>query len=216
MYEEIKKDINETISNYLHKGIIIQPTFSDKHCKGNSIQSNHSVKGIFKDLPYYEIFRLLYDERNYICCLQDGSFFQVAYYFKNINKRRSVVSKAVLSFYPNPEGYEDDLFLNKFKNYIRLEFSIEDSDHTPIKHPRGHIHIGLYNDFRIGIDRVPKFSEFINLVLYLNYQQIWSSLFNPDISKLIKDIKHLNNNKKIYTEQECLLEEEKNYISIKI
>ncbi|HDF4156000.1 TPA: DUF2290 domain-containing protein [Clostridioides difficile] len=216
MYNEIKKDIRDTISKYLKKGIIIQPNFSEKHCTQDSIQSTHSLTGIFKDLPYYKIFNQLYDERNYICCLEDGSFFQVGYWFKSVNKKKKFINKAVLSFYPNLEDYEDDLFLNKFKNYIRIEFSINDSDHTVIKHPKGHIHIGLYNEFRIGISRIPKFSEFVNFVLYLNYQDVWSTLFDGELNKLIKDIERLNKNKKTYTEEECLLQEEKEYISITI
>ena len=87
--------------------------------------------------------------------------------------------------------------LQNMKNYIRIDMNEDQTTYTCISHPKAHMHIGLYNDFRIGLDRIPLFTEFVQIILYLNYPDIWKSKFDnaEEMNQFVK--KFIKNKKKI-------------------
>ncbi|MGF2994082.1 DUF2290 domain-containing protein [Lactococcus lactis] len=232
MYSVIREDIEACIRDLLIKGLIINPKFSNKHCKQSQICSNNT-SGIKKNISYIQHFLEEYSNNNYIFLLKDRSMIQINYEFITHGKSCRV-SKVNLVFLPNPNGESEQLdeliedvetdieiieelysdmieneYLNDFNyssNYIRLDYTQDDSDFTEFLHARGHMHIGLNNNFRIPINRVPLLSEFIDLILYLNYTEDWKSfiLDNRCVDVTIGDIKKKRKNQLISTIKKVL------------
>lgn len=211
IYEEIKNDIDLTIRKYLEHELIINPRFNkEKHCKYDKISSNKEDSTIDKKISYVRNFLRCFNGGDYLFMLFDNSFIQVNYEFLvPKGQREKVVSKANLSFYPNPGLYSDDIlnelqcisdegekeefynFIREYtqdfqyaSNYIRLDYDSRESSFTEFIHPRGHIHIGLHNNFRIGVNKLPLLSDFLDFVLYVNYIDKWMEIHSKNVDDL--------------------------------
>ncbi|MEF7664375.1 MULTISPECIES: DUF2290 domain-containing protein [Bacillus cereus group] len=200
IYELIKEDIDSTIRKLLAANLIINPKFNmEKHCKYNKISSNRVETGIDKTASYIQNFLKSFDSNEYLFLLFDNSFVQLNYEFiVPEGQTEKVVSKANLTFFPNPGLYADDIlndlqtlsnkdereqyyeFYKEYtldfeyaSNYIRLDYDGAPSSFTEFIHPKCHIHIGLHNNFRLGVTKLPLLSDFIDFVLYVNYIDKW-------------------------------------------
>lgn len=242
-YDIILDDIQLLIRNLLGTGDLINPKFSSKHCTDLKICSNCS-SGIIKNTSYVRLFLEEYNNNNYLFLLPDRSMIQCNYEFSLVNKTKKV-RKVNLVFLPNPNGkmeefdylindleedieiiqelYSDSLaneYLNDFKyssNYIRLDYTDAPDDHTEFLHARCHAHIGLNNNFRIPINRVPLLSEFVDLVLYLNYPELWEKHVSTESSQVtMKDICKRKNSIIVSTIEKVLTEGELNNYHIVI
>lgn len=242
IYGKIKDDIEITIRKYLENGLILNPRYNqEKHCKYNKISSNKEETGIKKELSYVNNFLECYNKNEYLFLIFDNSFIQVNYEFiVPEGQRDKVVSKANLSFYPNPGLYSEDIisdiqsmvseeerdtyysivkeYTNDFQyasNYIRLDYDGRESSFTEFLHPRCHIHIGLHNNFRLGISKLPLLSEFMDFVLFVNYIDKWEEIHSKDVDNLNNHLISFVKGKKInqLTEHEILTENEmKHYL----
>jgi hypothetical protein len=84
-----------------------------------------------------------------------------------------------------------------------------------VSHPKAHIHIGNYNDLRIGVKRVPTLSEFMELIMYLNYHEDWIKIKNvTSEDELIKMVEDIIRERKEMTVQGCLESYEEQFFSI--
>ena len=217
----VEQDIKAGISKYLKDKLIIQPNFSDKRdITMFCIESKHTLTGINKTSDYRKKFSEIEDAGNYICALIDGSLIQVKYVF-DADGRNNNVSAACLVYLPCPrecsiieKGIEGkDIEFSNMKNYIRIDMNEDETTYSKISHPKAHMHIGLYNDFRIGIHRVPLFTEFIEIILYLNYPDIWKGKFAGD-KEMHQFVDQFIKTRNIITQNECLENVEKEFISL--
>lgn len=51
-----------------------------------------------------------------------------------------------------------------------------------------HLHIGLNNDFSIGVNLLPKLPLFVDFVLYVNYNKNWQTLNGATKPEIIDTI----------------------------
>lgn len=198
-YNAVKDDIRVSISKLISKGYIINPKFTEKNCKENQIASRNS-SGILSKVTYVRLFLEEYSRGNYLFLLNDRSMIQCNYQFITERGERKV-SKANLVYLPNPNGKAEELaetiddlddeidvieelysesleneFINDFSyssNYLRLDYTFSEKDYTEFLHSRCHLHVGMNNNFRIPVSKVPLFSDFLDLVLFLNYPEQW-------------------------------------------
>ncbi|MGX7595605.1 DUF2290 domain-containing protein [Planococcus plakortidis] len=241
IYNEIKRDIDATIRKYMGCQLIINPRFNqEKHATFSKISSNKNTEFDTK-ISYVKNFFRCYDEGDYLFQLFDNSFIQVNYEFiVPTGQNQKVVNKANLSYYPNPGLYSyeaisaiqeiDDeeereeyfAYHQEYKqdfqyasNYIRLDYDGHPSSFTEYVHPRCHIHIGLHNNFRLGVNKLPLLSDFIDFVLYVNYIEEWKKLHCEEEDDLNSFLTTLINTKKSLemTEYPLLTENElKHYL----
>lgn len=208
IHEKIKADIHKTIGFLMKNKLILNPLFSDKNCNVSRIASNLTGSKIQKDKSYVENFLRFYNNSDYLFLFQDHSFIQVNYEFSKDKASNNVyVSKANLNFYPNPGLYDVEVlqyfsedvaeeeqvqFWNDLKldmardftyhsNYMRLDYSNNMSDFIELLHPKCHIHIGLNNNFRIGTDKLPLLSDFIDLILFTSYRDDWEKIHKKEL-----------------------------------
>ncbi|PEC03195.1 hypothetical protein CN360_11600 [Bacillus cereus] len=243
IYNLIKDDIDKTIKKLLKLKLIVNPKFNEKkHCKHNKISSNKEETGIDKNSTYIRNFLKSFDKNEYIFMFLDNSFVQVNYEFIIPDgEREQVVSKANLTFFPNPGLYSEDIisdlqsisdeqekedFYGMYReysldfeyssNYIRLDYDGKPSSFTEFIHPRCHIHIGMHNDFRLGVNKLPLLSDFIDFVLYANYIEKWKEMHSDGVEDLNSYLVSLVNRKEIkkLTEHESVLteHEQKHYL----
>jgi len=212
VYNLIKDDIKDTISNLMKHQLIINPSFSDKKsCTVNQISSRLNGPKIDKTKTYVENFLKFYNDNEYLFLFQDSSFIQVNYEFtQHPSAKQQIVCKANLNFYPNPGLYDEGIlemmkldipeeeqieFWNDLKmdmendftyhsNYMRLDYSNKVEDFTELTHPRCHIHFGLNNDFRLAANKLPLLSDFVDLVLFTSYIEDWKKLHEDELSNL--------------------------------
>lgn len=221
--EVVLRDIKNGLSKYLKENIIIQPNFSDKRdITMYKIESKHTITGINKNSDYRMRFYEIDDTNNYICALNDGALIQVKYVFDK-DGRNNILKEACLVYLPSPRecaelenGAEGrDITFQNMKNYLRIDMNEDEKTYAKISHPKAHMHIGLYNDFRIGLYRVPLFTEFIEIILYLNYPDVWRSKFESkkDMNQFVENF---IKNKNIITRGACLEDIEKDFISITV
>jgi hypothetical protein len=141
---------------------------------------------------YADRFVEAYSRKDYICRIFDGSLLRV--YFRWDDRGADIVESS-LAYLPNP-GLEDaflrdvedvvdpdekELYLEEAKrrdpvslssaSYVRVD-TCSDSYEEMI-HPFCHVHFGLKGPDRICVSRVPLFSEFVDLILYLFYRDVW-------------------------------------------
>lgn len=223
--EIVLHDIKSGIKKYLKENIIIQPNFVDKRdITVFSIESKHTITGIDKTSDYRTKFSEIDNASNYLCALNDGALVQVKYVFRMQGKSNNL-QEASLVYLPSPRECVElengvqgrDIAFQNMRNYIRIDMNEDKKTYSRISHPKAHMHIGLYNDFRIGLCRIPLFTEFIQIILYLNYPDIWKSKFmnDEDMNQFVKDFIR-NRDKNIITQDSCLLDIEKNFISMTI
>jgi hypothetical protein len=234
IYELIKEDIDLTIRKLLSANIIINPKYNpEKHCKFNKISSNREETGIDKTSTYIQNFMKSFDKNEYLFMMFDYSFVQVNYEFIiPEGEREQVVSKANLTFFPNPGLYSDDIisdlqsifdeeereqyhqFYKEYtldfeyaSNYIRLDYDRKPSSFTEFLHPRCHIHIGLHNNFRLGVTKLPLLSDFMDFVLFVNYVDKWKEYHSTGVEDLNSYLISLINSKqtKKLTEHDSVL-----------
>lgn len=211
IYDLISEDIDVTIRKYLELKLIINPRYNrGKHCKYNKISSNREESGIDKSISYVRNFFKSFDDSQYIFMLFDNSFVQINYEFVVPNgQNEQVVSKANLVYYPNPGLYSEDIindlqsiaeeeereeyysFFMEYNhdfqyasNYIRLDYDGRESSFSEFIHPRGHIHIGLHNNFRLGVNKLPLLSDFMDFVFYVNYIEKWVDIHSDGVEDL--------------------------------
>lgn len=222
IYDEIKRDIDSTIRKYMDCQIILNPRFNqEKHTSFNKIASNKNGDFDTK-ISYVKNFFRCYDEGDYLFQLFDYSFIQVNYEFiVPDGQKNKVVNKVNLSYYPNPGLYSHDSlstiqevedeeerenyfalhqeYKNDFQyasNYIRLDYDGHPSSFTEYVHPRCHIHIGLHNNFRLGVNKLPLLSDFMDFVLYVNYIEEWKKFHSKEEDDLNGLLTTLVNTKK--------------------
>lgn len=208
IHEKIKSDISNTIKFLMKNNLILNPLFSEKNYSISRIASNLTGSKIQKDKTYVENFLRFYNNSDYLFLFQDHSFIQVNYEFsKDVSSNNVYVSKANLNFYPNPGLYDVEIlqyfsedideeeqlqFLNELKsdmamdftynsNYMRLDYSNNLSNFKELLHPKCHIHIGLNNNFRLGTDKLPFLSDFIDLVLFTSYRNDWEKIHEKEL-----------------------------------
>lgn len=209
-YELIMKDIKASISKYLECKMIVNPLFAEKKCNDFSISSNHNQTGIQKDAKFSEVYQNICNQNDYLFMFYDGGVIQIDYkfYMKSI-------SEACLIYYPCPNELMYDGYLDKMKTYIRLEYTEDRTQYSAVSHPKAHIHIGNYNDLRIGVKRVPTLSEFMELIMYLNYHEDWIKTKNvTSEDELIKMVEDIIRERKEMTVQGCLESYEEQFFSI--
>ncbi|MBT2278849.1 DUF2290 domain-containing protein [Priestia megaterium] len=243
IYNLIKDDIDTTIRKYLGLQLIMNPRFNEKkHCNHNKISSNKEESGIDKNSTYIRNFFKSFNKGEYIFMLFDKSFIQVNYEFiVPKGQKEQVVSKGNLTFFPNPGLYSEDIvselqsiadegereeFYSFYKeythdfeyssNYIRLDYDGRASSFTEFIHPKCHIHIGLHNNFRLGVNKLPLLSDFMDFVMYVNYINTWEKIHSDGVEDLNSYLISLVNKKEVIqiTEHESLLtaHEQKNYL----
>jgi superfamily I DNA and RNA helicase len=129
--------------------------------------------------------------------------------------RRAKGNEVRLIYYPCPNELMYDGYLDKMKTYIRLEYTEDRTQYSAVSHPKAHIHIGNYNDLRIGVKRVPTLSEFMELIMYLNYHEDWIKIKNvTSEDELIKMVEDIIRERKEMTVQGCLESYEEQFFSI--
>ncbi|GED57221.1 DUF2290 domain-containing protein [Brevibacillus formosus] len=240
IYQQIVDDIDKCIPLLLNLGLIINPRFNkEKHCSFSNIASNRTDTGIDTVTPYVNKFLRHIDRGEYLFMLFDKSFIQINYEFTVIDSeekarkgKEKVVSKANLSYFPNPSLSTEDVldslqsledeeetndFLNFYyeykedyqysSNYMRLDYDNRKESFTEFIHPRCHLHIGMNNNFRLGVNRVPLVSEFVDYVLYTNYIEKWVELHSKGIEDFPKYLIEKVKNKEVIrlTDKEILL-----------
>ncbi|QFG00797.1 DUF2290 domain-containing protein [Psychrobacillus glaciei] len=213
VYDIIQTDIEKTIANLMNQNLIINPTFTTKNCKFDKISSKMIESKMDKTKTYVTNFLRFYNNGEYLFLLNDHSMVQINYIFKqDPGSRKQYVTKANLNYYPNPGLYDSELLdaltsdidLNEQvelwyelvqdvekdftyrSNYIRLDFSDADKDFTELTHPRCHIHIGLNDNFRIAINKLPLLSDFMDLVLFSSYIDDWKKIRSDDLADLTR------------------------------
>ena len=238
LYKSIKDDIKNTIKQLMDHSLIYNPSFSDRCCTDYSIASKLTGPKINKNKSYIENYLKFYNNNEYLFLFMDHSFIQVKYDFiKSEADKRMYVNKANLNFYPNPGLYDADI-LEALKmdnlseeeqialwgelridleqdfayhsNYMRLDYSADPSDFTELTHTKCHIHIGLNNDFRLPTNKLPFLSDFIDLVLFSNYNKQWQIIHQQKIENLDSYLmyrKRKNNDYTQLTEFEDVLTE---------
>ncbi|MBG9456029.1 hypothetical protein ABE61_18765 [Lysinibacillus sphaericus] len=248
LYDLIKADIKSTIAMLMEHSLIYNPTFSDRCCKQYSISSKLEGPKIQKDKTYVENFLKFYNNNEYLFLFKDHSFIQVKYDFIKSEKDRQIyVNKANLNFYPNPGLYDADI-LEALKadklseeeqldlwgqlridleqdfayhsNYMRLDYSASPTDFTELTHPRCHIHIGLNNDFRLAANKLPYLSDFVDLVLFSNYNKDWQTLHQEKMQDLTSYLRYRKQKQQSYTQltefEDVLTEVEMNSYLLKL
>lgn len=110
-------------------------------------------------------------------------------------------------------AYETTLLFYHGSKYIRIDYSSEEKDYTEAIHPRCHIHIGMNDNFRLGTSKVPLVSEFLDIILYLNYIKVWECLNGKatDNNYLIKHLARIKNKKKLSVNEDLLTCLERDY-----
>lgn len=198
MFRQVIQDIKRTLVHFLSKKILmsIQNPIVDDRTSEVTYSRNPSRLGEVS--KYDEFFMSLYEGTKFLCLLNDASIIQAYYKFKS---RRGRLLRAVLEYIPNPEfridpefrenaNAESSLIESREKKnlspytsrYVRIDYNPEAREYREILHPRAHIHIGLESNYRIAIDRIPYFSEFVTLILFLNYRDDWIKL-NPKMAR---------------------------------
>lgn len=209
-YDLIMKDIKDTIRKYMEYRIIYNPMFAEKKCTEFCISSNHNQTGIQKDISVLDAYQNIYSNKDYLFMFSDGGFIQIDYKFTS-----KMISSACLIYFPYPSESIYDGYLDKMKTYLRIEYSIDDDNYSTISHPRAHIHIGNYNDLRLGVKRIPILSEFMELVLYLNYHEYWKKIKDaPSEHDLVYKVSRAITEREDLTLLPCLQPVEADYFSI--
>lgn len=210
-YKLIIDDIKMTIRKYMKSKIIINPLFSEKKCSDFRISSNYNETGIDKNIKFSESYQKTINGSDYLFMFDDGGVIQIEYTFY-----KKMIESACLIYLPCPNEKVYDGFLEEMKTYIRLEYTNDKNKYSLISHPKAHIHIGNYNDFRLAVSRIPILSEFVELILYLNYHEKWIQLKNCEEQELIREVQSIILGRQILTSEDCLETFEKNYFSINL
>ena len=184
LLNKIIHDINGTNLCMFDKNIFSQiHHFSSEKNQVTSYRMNLRIddSNLFNDY-----FIQMFKSNNFLALFDDASMVSGYYKFKKDNNE---LIEACLEFIPNPgfqidqdyivEDVEKDKLLSIshcISKYIRIEYDCSPDNYKPIIHPCSHIHFGLETDFRIAIHKFPFYSEFINLILFYNYNNKWKSL----------------------------------------
>ncbi len=194
LMERIEKDIKKICLYLRTEDFFIDIRLPIKN--KNILSSTHTQKFLKNKESYSNFFKIISQENNYLAMLKDGSLVTAYYEFESNN----ILKKASLIYYPNPgfipqsldifkdylssNFYEEnsaDLKRDYLSNSIRVDFNKQDQ--KEIYHPCSHLHMGLAS-YRIAIDKFPFFSDFLELILFLNYPSEWKNLFLKEMSLL--------------------------------
>lgn len=208
LLKNIVKDIKSILIELSEKNIILEcttPKTSDNPSRVFHLENFERVKNRNEYIKKYKFFL---ENKQYICLFEDLSLIQAYYEFDNDGNK---LKKASLIFYPNPGFSLNYELINKTNNiendiitaiskYIRLDIDVDQNKYKEIHHPLAHIHLGFGSFGRIAIDKFPFFSEFIKLILFLNYPEKWKGLILNENSEV--DIKeYLQKRIKSHTEK---------------
>jgi len=185
----LQKDINQTLPSLLNAGVFLD--IKRIKFKQGKLTSHKSPRFIKREEEYPGKFIEIYENKEYLALLKDGSLITTLYEFSSDGK---TLKKATLIYYPNPNlklNLYDDLssneeddpineksLLHPLSNYLRIDYDIASANE--VCHPVTHIHIGFLSKFRMGMNNLPPFSDFIELILFLYYPIEWNKIYIKD------------------------------------
>lgn len=168
-HKEIANDIREYLSKGIRLGILLNPRTPEGFYTNNrSISSKYSFFSDEKD--YLSNYHLKYEQNEYFVAFEDGAFLQINYEFELKRKREIFIKKINLCYLPPV----DELGIIK-NEYIRFDY--DNSTDNSFFHSFAHMHIGFSKSFRMPIEEVFYFSEFLAFILYLFYPEQFSLMF---------------------------------------
>jgi len=237
-YPLIKEDLIRTTDRlrklkFIYLGVLPE----EQLCKPTEISSKKN-RGFDKNQPYVYKYVKKCENKEFLYLLNEKDIVQCYYKFKDENvggKKHRVLDSASLVYIPCPhpdvhdlredlsagdiafqeeiysdiieDSYQDDFEYSS--NYMRLDYTT--AGYKNIKHSKCHLHIGLNNDFRLSVDTLPLVSEFIELILYLFYQEEWEKFIKQPHSHSAEYENIIDKRKKgglsidnLLTEQELL------------
>lgn len=165
----VEEDIKIFSKKALKNGILINPRMSGDFFKNkNEISSKYSRFSDEED--YLMRYNKQYEDGEFFAAFEDGAFLQINYEFNIQSRNISYVSKMNLCFLPSVVD-------NRMEHeYIRIDYN--DSDDNSFFHTFAHMHIGFKNKFRLPLEDVFLFSDFLRIILYLYYPNNFNSLFS--------------------------------------
>ena len=193
VFHIIKDDIIRTNQLLLKKGIALNSGFP----KFIDLEITSSKQKYFTGdtKRYCEAYKKIIENKDYLLILKDLGIFQATY--KLSSNKKSII-KSSLIYYPNPgeqigeefsiggEFSKEQLFqfARSFDSkYIRIDTNPE--SYKEILHPFSHLHIGIYPTGRIALNNIPRFSEFVDFILFLYYPDEWKILNDIDSEEKI-------------------------------
>ena len=192
----VLKDVKATIKKYSYNSFFSNINLEDYSSPDTITYKNHLDSMLNYD-NYSESFIKFHENKQYFARIYDGSLIQAFYKF---DSSLNVLTECNLSYIPNP-GLENADFYDietiveptkkneylsllmeieskykNYSNYIRVDANKE--HYREIYHPCCHMHIGLLEDFRISLQNIPLFSEFIDFICFYFYLEKWKVINN--------------------------------------
>ena len=158
-YNIINSDLRKT-------NLIVNP----QECTDNGIIISSQNTFFRNQNEYLKEYSHAYEERKYLCALNDGSYFQIHYEFEKRSKHKVYINKMNLCFLP---AVKNQIMIH---NYVRLDF--EANAKNSFFHSQAHMHVGFDNGLRIPIDEILLFSDFFEMILFFYYPDLlpsWNS-----------------------------------------
>lgn len=122
------------------------------------------------------------------------------WYKKYVQEVIEFDEKISLLYKDNPTVYIEKIHQHYASNYSRLDYSNEKSDFSELTHSYAHIHLANNNNFRLTSNNILVLSEFMRLVFFLYYNNIWSYLYDVDIKDEPSRNKYIEKYKKLKTQ----------------
>lgn len=154
-----------------------------------SWNSQQSISPSLKNVDYRDVYKRIFEERNYNIRLLDGSLIQILYTF---DRTHNLMAHR-LSYFPCPDidefmeessiggdegiddGYQD--FTQGTSLILPLRFDFGINNHVDVKHPKSHIHLGNYQNCRIPLSAPVSPNMFLDFILRNFYSKIYYSTF---------------------------------------
>lgn len=127
---------------------------------------------------------------------KDGSIFQIYYAY---DRRGKNICKSSLSFFYlgsviDQEILEEYDFLeylpDKEVGWFRIDYDIDSSHYHGVVHAKSHMHLGLFPDTRLVVDRLLNPKQFVEFVISTCYPDYYKST-RLDEQDRFKDLAHI-------------------------
>jgi hypothetical protein len=161
-----------------------------------------------KQLEYFEQWKLVRERDLYHLYFGDHSFFifktdaPQSYSFYDCPIDVSSISEYLIEIGEDVTAKNVNIFQEEYDSYLAtanlkknvtpIRYDFDDKSFRSGVHPAAHIHIGLNNQIRIGLERQLTPLAFLLIIIRQMYPEHWERLLNNPVHKTLPQKLHIN------------------------